>query len=62
MSPKTLVNLAQSIERKISHPEEILRKKGTLACFLILSNGMLGLCYRRAYSSLNGMPIEKLSV
>lgn len=57
MSSKTLVNLAENIERKISHPEEIIKKKGALGNFTIISNGSIGLCCRKQYSNLNGQTI-----
>ena len=41
LSRKTLLKMAELVERKISHPKEVLMKKGDKAEFMILQKGSL---------------------
>ena len=58
LNKKTILNLAESVIRKIAHPEEILQKKGEITNFCILQKGSLGFtCRKGPKSLLNGMVI-----
>jgi len=45
---KTLYNLAENIEMRVSHPEEIVQHIDDDYNLIILKNGSLGLVYKRA--------------
>lgn len=45
------------MERKISHPDEIYRKKGAPVNFSVIFKGAYGLCYKKSSSKLNGTAI-----
>lgn len=53
MSKKTLLKLAESVSRKICHPEEIIIKKGGVSDFMIVQKGELGMACRTK-SKLDG--------
>ena len=61
ISKKSLVKLAESITRKICHPEEIVVKKGNFSDFIILRKGELGMACRNQ-SLIDGKVIEVLTV
>ena len=57
------MNLAESVIRKIAHPEEILQKKGEITNFCILQKGSLGFtCKKGPTSTLNGAVMEKFTI
>lgn len=64
LSKKTLLSMAECIERKICHPDETVLKKGAKAEFMILQNGTLCLACKtnKCESPLNGKVIETLQV
>ena len=59
-----MLKMAEIIERKICHPDEVILKKGAKAEFIILQKGKIDLVCRTSNpsSSLNGKVIEKLEV
>ena len=63
LNNKTIMNLAESVIRKIAHPEEILQKKGEIANFCILQKGCLGFtCKKGPKSVLNGTVMEEFTI
>ena len=56
--------MAELVERKICHPDEIILKKGDPAELMILQNGTIGFLCRTTspHSDLNGKHIESLTV
>ena len=61
MSKKTLLKLAESVTRKICHPEEIIIKKGNISDFIIIQKGEIGLACK-IRSKLEGRIIETMKV
>lgn len=61
ISKKSLVRLAESITRKICHPEEVIVKKGSFTDFIILRKGELGMACRNN-SLIDGKVIQVLTV
>lgn len=61
MSKKTLLKLAESVTRKICHPEEIIIKKGTVSGFIILQKGEISMACK-VRSKLDGKIIETITV
>jgi hypothetical protein len=57
LNSKTLVKLAENVVRKITHPDEIIFRKGEVGDFWIVQRGKVGLCCRQNKSELNGRVI-----
>jgi hypothetical protein len=64
LSKKTMVRMAELVEKKMCHPNQYIKKKGEKIEFMILQRGKLCLtCKAHRYrSSLDGKVIETLSV
>ena len=63
LSKKSMLKLAESVERKICHPEEIIQKKGTICEFYILQQGNIAFsCRNGSTSKLNGKKIEFIKI
>jgi hypothetical protein len=53
-----MLKLAETIERKICHPDEIIFRKGGICEFNILQKGLIHYtCKSGAHSNLNGKKI-----
>jgi hypothetical protein len=60
LNSKTISNLAESIERKVAHPEELMQKRGEKEQFYILQKGCIAFtCKNGPRSTLNGKIVEK---
>ncbi len=57
---KTLIALADSVHRKIAHPDMVVKKKDDIGDFSILQKGTLDFVCRRAKSNLNGIVMQTL--
>ena len=58
-----MLKLAESVERKICHPDEIIHKKGTVCEFFILQQGIVAFsCKNGPNSKLNGKKIQFIKV
>ncbi len=62
LNKKTILSLAEAVCRRITHPDEIIKRKGEVADFTILQRGTVGLVCKRNKSLLNGTAIETFSV
>lgn len=61
LSKKSLLTLAEEVNRKICHPEEIVVRKDNITDFCILQKGTLAFTCR-VRSNLDGKVIENLIV
>lgn len=59
---KTLLNLAESIEVKIAHPEQIIFRPEDDPKYLILKEGKVGYCTKLSGSDYNGTLIDKIKI
>jgi hypothetical protein len=65
LSLKTLLKMAELVERKIAHPNETLLKKGEKSEFMILQKGKLCFCckpHRAPDSKLEGKVMDVVEV
>ena len=64
LSKRSMLNMAELVERKICHPDQIILRKGSPSQFMILQKGVIGLSCRTtsSQSSLNGKNIQILKV
>lgn len=60
LSKKSLLTLAEEVNRKICHPEEIIVKKGSISDFYVLQSGFVAFACKTR-SELDGKVIETLS-
>lgn len=54
LNKKTLLSLAETVIRRITHPDQIIKRKGDIADFIIVQRGTVGLVCRRNRSLING--------
>ena len=57
LNKKTILSLAEAVCRRITHPDEIIKRKGEVADFTILQRGTIGLVCKKNKSLLNGTVI-----
>ena len=62
MTEKTLLALAERIEIKIAHPEEVIFRNEEKKQILILRNGSVGYCTKIQGSVFNETVVDKIAV
>jgi hypothetical protein len=54
--------MAEQIVRMITHPEQIIQKKGEIMKFIILQKGDVGYCAKSQNSIIDGACLQKLHI
>ena len=62
LNNKALLSLAEAVTRRITHPDEIIKRRGEISDFTILQKGVIGLVCKKGKSSINGKVIETYSI
>lgn len=62
LNRKTILSLAEVVCRRITHPDQVIKRKGELSDFTILQKGTIGFVCKRNKSILNGSVIETFSI
>lgn len=62
ISEKTLMELSKHLEKKLTHPEEVVYTRGHEVDVMIFNNGTFGLAYNNGNSLSNGRIIQKYLV
>ncbi len=62
LTEKTLLAMAEVIQMKICHPEEIIKKRGELSGITILKQGKIAFCTKLMGSTWSNISIDKATV